>query len=86
MNIPELFECVEAMVHLGEAPRFMMLCDHVIPGNGLSLNLSLNLSLSQPCLALQMLQNAGLSTTTTTTTTTPILVVLVKNNIMEHAI
>ncbi|KAG0702083.1 Leucine-rich PPR motif-containing protein, mitochondrial [Chionoecetes opilio] len=69
----ELLECVKAMIQLGEVPGFATLSDHVIPG----------MSLSQPCLALQMLQNVGLSATTAAT---PLLVVLVKNNMMEHAI
>lgn len=69
----ELLECVRAMLELGQAPGYMTLRDYVIPG----------LSLSQPHLALQMLQNAGLSATAAAT---PLLVVLVKNNMVEHAI
>lgn len=61
------------MLELGQAPGYMTLRDYVIPG----------LSLSQPHLALQMLQNAGLSATAAAT---PLLVVLVKNNMVEHAI
>lgn len=69
----KLLGCVEAMLELGETPCFETLRDHIIPG----------LSLSQPRLTLQMLQNTGLSATAAAT---PLLVVLVKNNMMEHAL
>ncbi|XP_063883643.1 uncharacterized protein LOC135112776 isoform X2 [Scylla paramamosain] len=61
------------MLQLGEAPSLVTLRTHIIPG----------LSLSQPHLALQMLQNTGLSATAAAT---PLLMVLVKNNMMEQAI
>lgn len=70
---PELLGCVEAMVELGQTPSFETLRDRIIP----------SLSLSQPRLTLQMLQNAGLSASATAT---PLLAVLVKNNMMEHAV
>ncbi|XP_063883636.1 leucine-rich PPR motif-containing protein, mitochondrial-like isoform X2 [Scylla paramamosain] len=69
----QLLECVQLMLQLGEAPSLVTLRDHIIPG----------LSLSQPHLALQMLQNTGLSATAAAT---PLLMVLVKNNMMEQAI
>lgn len=69
----QLLGCVQLMLQLGEAPSLVTLRDHIIPG----------LSLSQPCLTLQMLQNTGLSATTAAT---PLLMVLVKNNMMEQAI
>ncbi|MPC14705.1 Leucine-rich PPR motif-containing protein, mitochondrial [Portunus trituberculatus] len=61
------------MLQLAVTPSLVTLRDHVIPG----------LSLSQPCLTLQMLQNTGLSATAAAT---PLLIVLVKNNMMEQAI
>ncbi|XP_045114025.1 leucine-rich PPR motif-containing protein, mitochondrial-like isoform X2 [Portunus trituberculatus] len=69
----QLLECVQLMLQLAVTPSLVTLRDHVIPG----------LSLSQPCLTLQMLQNTGLSATAAAT---PLLIVLVKNNMMEQAI
>lgn len=70
---PELLRCVEAMLELDVTPGFETLRDHIIP----------SLNLSQPRLTLQMLQNTGLSASATAT---PLLAVLVKKNMMNHAV
>nr|UHY14113.1 LRPPRC [Cherax quadricarinatus] len=69
----KLLECVRKMIEMGQTPGLETLRDHIIPG----------LIVSHPDLTLQMLTRAGL---TLTMAATPLLIVLIKNSMLNQAI